>query len=66
MIALRKAQNLNPGIAQNLNCFIVNDFFAKLMMTMEELGVMNKPKGIYNVDESGYSLCLHKQNQLYT
>jgi hypothetical protein len=27
---------------------------------------MNKPKGIYNVDESGYSLCLHKQNQLYT
>jgi hypothetical protein len=27
---------------------------------MEELGVMNKPQCIYNVDEKGCSLCLHK------
>jgi hypothetical protein len=30
MIASRKAQNLNPGRAQHLNSFIVNDYFAKL------------------------------------
>ena len=61
MIASRKVQNLNPGIAQNLNCFIVNDYFAKLKMTMEELGVMNKPEYIYIVHEKGCRLCLHKQ-----
>jgi len=60
MIASHKAQNLNPGIAQNLNCFIVNDF-AKLKTTVEELGLMNKPECIYIVDEKGHRLCLHKQ-----
>jgi hypothetical protein len=30
MIAFCKAQNLNPGRAQKLNRFIVNDYFAKL------------------------------------
>ena len=62
MIASHKAQNLNPGIAQNFNRFIVNDFFAKLKMTMEELGVMNKPECIYIVDEKGRRLCLDKQS----
>ena len=28
---------------------------------MEELGVTNKPECIYNVDEKGCRLCLHKQ-----
>ena len=60
MIASCKAQNLKPGIAHNLNRFIVNDFFAKLKMTMEELGVMNKPEHMYIVDEKGCRLCLHK------
>jgi hypothetical protein len=46
MIASRKAQNLNLGITQKLNHFIVNDHFAKLKTTMEELGVMNKPECI--------------------
>jgi hypothetical protein len=44
MIASRKVQN--PGIAQKLNHFIVNDYVAKLKTTMEELGVMNKPECI--------------------
>jgi hypothetical protein len=44
MIAPRKAQNLNPGRAQKLNRFIVNDYVTKLLITMEELGVMNKPQ----------------------
>jgi hypothetical protein len=55
--AYRKAQNLNPGRAQKLNCFTVNDYFEKLKITMEELGIMNKPECIYNVDEKGYTLC---------
>ena len=56
-----KVQNLNSGRAQKLNCLIVNDCFEKLKITMEELGIMNKPECIYNVDEKGYRLRLHKQ-----
>jgi hypothetical protein len=42
MTAYRKAQNLNPGRAQKLNRFIVNGYFAKLKITIEELRIMNK------------------------
>jgi hypothetical protein len=66
MIASRRVQILNPGRAQKLNHFIVNDHFAKLEITMEELVVMNKPEFMYNVNEKGCSLCLHKKHQLYT
>jgi len=59
--ASRKAQNLNPGRAQKFKCFIVNDYFEKLKITMEELGIMNKPECIYNVNEKGYRSCLHKK-----
>jgi hypothetical protein len=31
MVASRKVQNLNPGRAQKLNRFFVNDCFAKLL-----------------------------------
>jgi hypothetical protein len=51
MTASCKVQNLNPGRAQKLNRFIVNDYYAKHEITMEELGVINKPQCIYNVDE---------------
>jgi hypothetical protein len=53
MTASRKAQNLNPGRTQKLNSFIFNDYCAKLSITMEELGVMNKPEYLYIVDEKG-------------
>ena len=66
MIAARKAQILDPGIAQKFNRFIVNGYFAKLKITMEELGIMNKAECNYNIDEKRCSLCLHKQHQLYT
>jgi len=33
---------------------------------MEELGVMNKPECIYNVDEKGCNLWLQRQHKLYT
>jgi hypothetical protein len=65
MIAAHKAKNLNPGRSQKLNRFFVNDCFVKLCKTMEEIGVVNKPECIYNVDKKGCSLCLHK-HQLYT
>ena len=65
MIVFRKVQNLNPGIAQKLNCLIVNDYFAELK-TLEELAVMNKPEFIYNVNEKGCRLCLHKQPLVLT
>jgi hypothetical protein len=60
MTASRKAQNLNPGRAQKLKRFIVNDYYAKLKKTMEELGVMSEPECIYNVDKIGCRFCLHK------
>jgi hypothetical protein len=50
IIASFKAQNLNHGTDQKLNRFIVNDYFEKLKITMEEIGIMNKPECIYNVD----------------
>jgi len=43
MIISHKVQNLNPGRAQKLNCLSVNDYFAKHKITIEKLGVMNKP-----------------------
>jgi len=56
--------HLNPKImyhkVQKLNCSTVNDYFRKCMATMEDLGVMNKPEHIYNVQEVGCKLCLHK------
>jgi len=42
MIESRKAQNLNIGRVQKLNRLIVNDYYAKLKKTVEELRVMNK------------------------
>lgn len=33
---------------------------------MEELRIMNKPQCIYNVNEKGYTLCLHKQPLVLT
>jgi len=42
MTESRKAQNLNLGRAQKSNRLIVNDYYAKLKITVEELRVMNK------------------------
>jgi len=45
---------------QKLKCFTLNDYFWETMATMEELGVMNKPEHIYNVQEEGCKVCLHQ------
>lgn len=60
IISRRKSQNLNPARAQKLNRFIVNDHFEKLKTVMLEIGLMDKPQSIYNIDEKGNRLCLHK------
>lgn len=63
-ISIRKCQNLNPARAMKLNPFIVNDHFGKLREVMLHLGVVDKPQKIYNMDEKGCRLCLHKQQRV--
>lgn len=59
-IARRKAQNLNEARAQKLNKFIVDDYFTKLKTVLDAENLMHKPERIYNLDEKGIRLCLHK------
>ncbi|KAJ8878432.1 hypothetical protein PR048_019010 [Dryococelus australis] len=59
-VSRTKSQNLNPARAQELNRFIVNGHFEKLITVMPEIGVMEKSQSIYNIDEKGNRLCLHK------
>ena len=63
-IAKRKAQHLNEARAQKLNRFIVSDYFQKLKEVMQKLDIMGKPERIYNVDEKGCRLSLHRQPQV--
>ena len=60
-IARRKAQHLNEARAQKLNKFIVGDYFKTLRDVMMKLDIVNKPERIYNVDEKGCRLSLHRQ-----
>jgi hypothetical protein len=39
---LRRNPMIESRKAQKLNRFIVNDYFAKLKITVEELGIMNE------------------------
>lgn len=64
-IAKRKSQSMNPGRASKLNPVVVGDYFKKLETVIETLGVMQKPECMYNVDEKGCRLCLHKEPQVY-
>jgi hypothetical protein len=57
-------------------CAWAEDFFCVVILslkpilpkilTMEEMGVMNKPECFYNVKEKGCRLCLHKQPLVLT
>ncbi|XP_030764873.1 uncharacterized protein LOC115889097 [Sitophilus oryzae] len=60
-ISRRKAQHMNVAGAAKLNRFIVNDYFQKLRDVMTESGVINNPQCIFNMDEKGCQLNLHKQ-----
>jgi hypothetical protein len=49
------------NLAQKLNRFIVKEYFVKLKELLMRLDIMDKPEWIYNVDERGCSLRLHKE-----
>lgn len=57
----RRAQQMNPARAQKMNSFIVGDYFTKLKATLTKLKLFDKPGNIYNMDEKGCRLTIHKQ-----
>lgn len=59
-MSLRKSQNLNEARAQKLNPVIVNDYFEKLKSLLLELDIIDEPQTIFNMDEKGIGLCLHR------
>lgn len=63
-ISKRKAQPLNAARAAKLNKFIVNDHFEKLRNLYEELDLHNNPQLVYNLDEKGCQLKLHKSPEV--
>lgn len=65
-VARRKSQNVNPARAAKLNRFIVEDYFKTLRTVMAELDVMDKPQLIFNMDEKGCQLTIHKEPVILT
>ncbi|XP_063219165.1 tigger transposable element-derived protein 1-like [Bacillus rossius redtenbacheri] len=63
-ISKRKAQRLNPARAQKLNKFIVGDHFEKLQNVLAENKFLNFPEKIFNMDEKGCRLQLHKDPEV--
>ncbi|KAJ2949421.1 hypothetical protein O0L34_g15337 [Tuta absoluta] len=63
-LSLRKAQNLNPARAQKMNKVVVGDYFNKLRKVLEDNGLLNSPERIFNIDEKGCQLNLHKTPQV--
>ena len=61
----RKAQRLNPARAQKLNKFIVADHFEKLKKILSENNLLNFPEKIFNMDEKGCRLQLHKDPEVF-
>lgn len=63
-ISKRKAQRLNPARAQKINKFIVADHFEKLQKLLTNNNFLNFPEKIFNVDEKGCRLQLHKDPEV--
>lgn len=59
-VVQRKAQRMNPARAQKLNKFIVNDHFKKLKGLLLDNNFQDSPAKIFNMDEKGCRLQLHK------
>ena len=59
-VTARRAQHLNEARATKLNRPIVQDYFDKLKAILLEKNIFDKPQHIYNMDEKGIRLCLHK------
>ncbi|XP_050505987.1 uncharacterized protein LOC126884181 [Diabrotica virgifera virgifera] len=64
-VARRKAQQMNMARAQKMNKTIVDDYFHKLRDTIEKLNLFDKPGSIYNIDEKGCRLTIHKQQIVF-
>lgn len=65
-VARRKAQRLNPARAQKLNKFIVADHFAKLKEIFTKYDFFKFPERVFNMDEKGCRLHLHKDPRVLT
>ena len=64
-VAKRKSERMNPARAMKLNKFIVNDYFTKLRKVLVEMNLMTFPERIFNMDEKGCRLHLHKDPAVY-
>ncbi|KAJ2952374.1 hypothetical protein O0L34_g4658 [Tuta absoluta] len=60
-LARRKAQMLNPARAQRLNKPIVTPHFNEIRKLYDELDLHDHPEKVYNMDEKGCRLTLHRQ-----
>lgn len=60
----RKAQRLNHAQAQKLNKFIVGDHFEKLRKIFADNNLLDFPEKIFNMDEQGCRLQLHKDPEV--
>ena len=64
-VSKRKAQRLNPARTEKLNKFIVNDHFEKLKKLVTENNLLKFPEKIFNMDEKGCRLQLHKDPEVF-
>nr|XP_023026974.1 uncharacterized protein LOC111514962 [Leptinotarsa decemlineata] len=64
-VVKRKSQFMNPARSAKLNKFIVNDYFEKLREVMLKLDILQSPQRIFNIDEKGCRLNIHKLQQVY-
>lgn len=60
-IAKRKAQFLNAARAQKLNKHITDHHFQEIKNIYDELDLHDHPERLYNMDEKGCRLTLHRQ-----
>lgn len=58
------AQIMNPARAQKLNKPIVDKHFKAIRKIYDELNVDQHPERLYNVDEKGCRLTIHKQQKV--
>ncbi|CAB3262426.1 unnamed protein product [Arctia plantaginis] len=63
-ISQRKAQFMNPARAQKLNKHIVDKHFKAIREIYDELNIDQHPERLYNVDEKGCRLTIHRQKKV--
>lgn len=60
-ISKRKPQLMNPARAQKMNKPIVKHHFEEVKKLYEELDIIAHPERLYNMDEKGCRITVHKQ-----